>query len=607
MVISSPRLLGTAPAIDPDLLADGMHQTAENVRFDSGAAEPWFGPSVVATPTKGSNVLTIYRYGDSVVGDANYWFNLLGDGDFSRGPIADDELERVYFTEDGQPPRMTRSDLAIGADLPNAYRLLGLPQPDVSGVTTTVTDRTITDLSFLAGVVTATVATALELAVGEEFNAIVLGAAEEAYNGDFVATVSGANTFTYAIDSSPASPATGTPVYRFGGSYEDRVYLLSWIGDGNEVGPASDPITVRVGPGQIVTLNNLPTSATWTDRTGSTVVSSKRIWQSVGEGYAREGDISLATTTFQSTGIPTSQTFLPDLLQLAPPADLRSIKAMADGPMIGLSGEKEVCFSEPGLPHAWPTEYRQTLDYPHVGIGIYGHSAIVFTTAYPYVFTGTDPRAMTAPKTMIKQGSVSKRSIADAGFGVFMASPDGLILVSDAGAPNVLEALMTKRQWEALDPTSILGVFHDGRYFGFYDNGATQGGFIYRHAEKELTWTDIHATAAYTDERTDSLYLLIGGVIKKWDGDIARLSATLKSKRYRVRRRNMGAAKIIADSYPVTFRYYADGELKQTKVVTSDAPFRLKSGFRPDFVEYEMEFTDKVLPLQVADSPEELV
>ena len=501
---------------------------------------------------------------------------------------------------------MTRSDLAIGVDLPNVSRLLGLPIPDVSGVTFTVSNRAITSLTFSGGTVTATAAVAIEFEIGETFNVVVQGATETDYNGAFTATQTGANTFTYEITGTPTSPATGTPTYHLGGSFEDRIYLVAFVGDGNEVGPASDPITVRLAQGQTVTLNNLPTTATWSDRTGSTVVPSKRIYQSVGAGYALEATIALATASYQSTAIPVSQAFLSDYIQLPPPADLTSIKAMADGPMIGLSGEKDVCLSERFAPHAWPTEYRLVVDYPHVGVGVFGHSAVVFTLAYPYLITGTDPLGMTMTRIRVKQACVSKRSIADAGFGSFCATPDGLMLIGDEGVQIVTEGLMTRRDWQALKPETILGVFHDGRYFGFYDDGTTQAGFIYRHADRELTWTDLHATAAYADERTDSLYLLIGGNIQRWDAG-APLTATLKSKRYRVLRKNLSCAKVISNTYPVTFRYFADGVLKQTKTVTSDLPFRLPSGFRPDYIEFEASFTGRILPVQLASSMEELV
>lgn len=645
MLISAARLTGTAPKIDPDLLPDGAHQIAENVRFDSGAAEPWNAPLAVATPTKDSSVQTIYRYGADVVGDADYWLNLLGAGNIVPGPIADDVLERVYFTEAGQPPKMTRSDIAIGAELPNATRLLGLPIPDVSGVTATPASRAVTSITRSGTTATITFSSAIEFETGEQFQLVVTGATQTEYNGEFLATVTGASTATYTVSGSPATPATGAIKYHFGGVYEDRVFVVCFVGDGDEIGPASDPITCRVAPGQTVALASLPITVTWADRSGTTVVTDKRIYQSIGSGYALDGTVSLATTSYTSTGVPTSQTFLPDFIALPPPADLFGLKAIADGPMIGLSGDKDVCVSERNFPHAWPTEYRLTVDYKHVGVGVFGHSAVVLTTAYPYLITGTDPRALTMTRMQTNQACVSARSIADAGFGVFYASPDGLVLVGDSGAQVVTEALMTRREWQSIEPSSLLGVFHEGRYYGFYqstyaedwvedgyvagadgdfertignnyidldyiedyfgEDGA-EGCFIYTHATGELIWSSVHASAAYADPRTDGLYLVVGGSIVRWDDGPTTLTGALKSKRYRMRRHNLGAAKVIADTYPVVFRYYADGALKLDKIVSNDFAFRLPAGFRPDYVEVELEFTGRVLPPMLASSLAEL-
>lgn len=612
MLISPPKLLGVAPRLDPDLLPDGAHQIAQNVRLDSGGAEPWRGLLQVATPTKPGTIKTLYRYGDAVAGEANYWFNLTGEGQFARGPLADDALERVYYTEAGEPPKMTRADLALGADLPSVSRLLGLPRPNVETVTAAALSRGLSTLTHSAGIVTATTSSPLEFSVGEQFVAVVGGANEPDFNGQFLATVTGPSAFTYALangGSGVPSAATGTLVYHFGGPFEDRVFTVCWIGDGAELGPASDPITVRVAPGQRVQLSGLPTTASWPDRAGSTVVTAKRLYQSAGGGFAMDAEVPLANATYTSPGAPTTQTFLPELIWLAPPADLKAIAAMPNGPMVGLSGTREVCFSEPFQPHAWPTEYRQTVDYPHVGLGVFGQSAIVCTTAYPYLISGPEPRAMAMLKLEANQGCVAARSIVGAGSGVLYASPDGLVEAGTNGVRVVTKSLMTQREWQALKPATILAAFHDGRYFGFYDAGAgVKGGFILRMSDLELTFIDTHATAAHVDPRNDALYLVVAGQIVRWDGNAAApMTAKLRSKRYRVRRHVLGAAKVIADTYPVTFRFYADGLLRFTKTILNARPFRLPSGSRPDYVEIELEFTGRVLAPQVASSIQELI
>ena len=56
----------------------------------------------------------------------------------------------------------------------------------------------------------------------------IRGANETDYNGDFIVTVTDANTFTYTVSGSPATPATGTIIANNGpevrDSYEGGLY-----------------------------------------------------------------------------------------------------------------------------------------------------------------------------------------------------------------------------------------------------------------------------------------------------------------------------------------------------------------------------------------------
>lgn len=72
----------------------------------------------------------------------------------------------------------------------------------------------LTSLSWLSGVVTATATANLELTTGETFTTTIAGAVPAAYNGTYLATVTGVNTFTYALATNPGaetSPGTYLP------------------------------------------------------------------------------------------------------------------------------------------------------------------------------------------------------------------------------------------------------------------------------------------------------------------------------------------------------------------------------------------------------------
>lgn len=80
---------------------------------------------------------------------------------------------------------------ALDAILVNGYGQVNVSSITRSGTTATVT--TATAHGFSTGDV-----------------ALIAGAAETAYNGEFVVTVTGSTSFTYDVTGSPATPATGT-------------------------------------------------------------------------------------------------------------------------------------------------------------------------------------------------------------------------------------------------------------------------------------------------------------------------------------------------------------------------------------------------------------
>lgn len=174
---------------------------------------------------------------------------------------------------------------------------------------------------------------------------------------------------------------------------------------------------------------------------------------------------------------------------------------------------------------------------------------------------------------------------------------------------NVTEPLFTRDEWQALVPSSIHGYFHDGRYFGFYNNGTTQRGFIYDPAQgaSAFTFIDTYATAGYSDLLQDALYLKVGTNIVKWNADSTRMSYTWKSAIFELGApANPGCAQVVAKAYPATFKLYADGVLKHTQTVTSSDAFWLPSGYRARYLEVEISGTAEVLSVHVASSPQEL-
>ncbi|MDP2346712.1 MAG: hypothetical protein Q8N34_03190 [Gammaproteobacteria bacterium] len=391
-----------------------------------------------------------------------------------------------------------------------------------------------------------------------------------------------------------------------------RAYVITYVSAWGEEGPPS-AVSPRVDllPGQSVSLSALGTAPI-----GNYNITHKRIYRTAtGAGTTQfyfVAEIAISTTTYSDTiedAVVGEE--LPSETWYAPPTDMHSIGVLDNGIGFGAS-KNEVYVSEPYLLHAWNPLNAQPSNHPIVGCGKYGNTIVALTTANPLIVTGVDPSSMTSSELAINQGCVSKRSIVNAPFGVLYASPDGLVLVGP-GSPGtiVTKNFLTRDQWQALNPHSIMGVLYNGMYMGFYDTGEEDGAGAFildpENPASGFLYLDIVATAAYADPLSDSLYLCIDGKIVTWDTGNP-LEYTWRSKRFVYGRPvNYVAARIMAEDYvDLKFKSYVNGVLTQTKTVINGNVFRLPYTVGREF-EYELSGTSTVVMLEIAETGDELV
>jgi hypothetical protein len=271
---------------------------------------------------------------------------------------------------------------------------------------------------------------------------------------------------------------------------------------------------------------------------------------------------------------------MPSIDWLVPPANLANLTGLWNGIMAGISGGA-VRFCEAYKPYAWPIAYEVIPpDATPVALGRYGQNLLVLTTGKPIRVTGGTPDAMDSQPLEIAEACIAPRSVVSFGHGVAWACPDGLAYFGDGGARMLTAGLMTRKDWQAINPSSLVAGIYEGGYLGFYTVGGVTKGFLIDPLNPTgLFFNDVPGSALFFDELQDQLFLLDGVNIKKWNAG-ALMAAGFTSKEHRVPRPlNFGCAEVIADGYPVTFKLYADGVLKHTQAVASADPFRLPSGF----------------------------
>jgi hypothetical protein len=297
---------------------------------------------------------------------------------------------------------------------------------------------------------------------------------------------------------------------------------------------------------------------------------------------------------------------LPSITWSPPPADLKGLINLPNGMMAGFVG-RDVYFCEAYRPHAWPLNYVQTMDFPVVGLGRMDTTLAVLTTGTPYFIQGSSPDSTVVVKSDLEQACASKRSIVSTNGVVIYASPDGLIMLTPGGSQMVTEKYFNRAQWQAyFQPTSINAYSHDMKYIAFYDNGTTQGGFIYDFKSQQFILHNLYASAGYADLQRDQLFVVTDNrLLKKWEQGSA-LSYIWKSKKFTMPYPiGFTCAQVEAETYPVTCKIYQAGTLIHTQTVASREPFRLPSNVGRDW-EIQLEGTSEVFSLDLAQSMGEL-
>jgi hypothetical protein len=196
-----------------------------------------------------------------------------------------------------------------------------------------------------------------------------------------------------------------------------------------------------------------------------------------------------------------------------PPENLRGILALPNDIYVGFTAN-QICFSEQGRPHAWPVRFRLNTDFPIVAIGNVDTTVIAATEKFPYLATGNAPDAYSMTKLEFPQGCVSKRgTVYLRAWGWCYPSPDGYVAVAGTGqARLVTEQLFSRREWQEINPSTLIAREHDDYLFAFYEkaDGTKEGMMIEAKTEGfgKVTLA-FHPTAMFVDPVTDKLYLVL--------------------------------------------------------------------------------------------------
>lgn len=418
-------------------------------------------------------------------------------------------------------------------------------------------------------------------------------------------------------------------------------YVYTFVNDlGEESAPSLPSATVLRPDGVSVTV----TTATQ-EPTGISLdygITTKRIYRaatgSSATAFRFVAEIPLAQENYIDV---LTDTQLGEVLQsdnwALPPDDLRGILALPNGVMVGFR-RNQLCFSAQNHPHAWPVEYRLNTDTFIVGIGNIDTTVVIGTKSFVYVASGNDPANYSMSKFEVPHAASSKLSFAYiTGLGVVFSGPAGLMVVSGPNnVRNLTQEIFTLRQWEALDPTSIVSVAHNDIYFMFWEAASDRGCYAVDLRPGNgfgIVQMAFHASAAYVDPIEDIMYLVLdydnepeddmlpiqpvlpssvdGKTIYEFEGDPSSYMT------YQWRTKLWlepypcwhSIAQLRAETYDNTVvRFFGDGVLLDEIVVDGEVEFTTTPPDRA-YSRFEIEITgtDNVEILQTADDVMELI
>ena len=635
---------GENRALHPMLLPEHIGVTSTNQKPGRGDLRPWNSPLTKATVPGGRQ--TIYRMGRDLASDTNYWLSWPGEVHVVCAPNAADTAERTYFSGGlAFAPRWTDTTLALAsAPYPSAYRSLGVAAPSSACLLSASSPAAVAAGSFVVDsrYVVTTVGTTNWLAIGADNEVVcagsfvigttytiktvggsdytLIGASASTIGISFTTTGVGAGSGTATkndlagVSFTATGVGSGTGTARVSNTItETRFYTYTCVTDiGEESAPNPSPTAITCKTQDVVTISNLAAPS------GAFGINRFRIYRtqtsSTGGGFYFLREIASTASSTTDDGRALGEV-LPTTTWLMPPADLSWLTGLWNGMMAGISG-RSVRFCEASTFYAWPLQYEiLPSNAQPVALATFGQTLVMLTNGNPSIITGGSPDAMDEAPIEFYQACVAPPSAVGVGHGVVWASPDGLCYVG-SGGPRVLtgpnpsnpHGIMTRDDWQAINPSSIKGCFYEGRYIGFYTVSGAKKAFVFDFSNPSgMYFTDFGVDALYLDDLQDTLFVLGGVNIQKWDAGSAK-TVTFRSKLFKMPKptQAFSCAEVVADTYPVTFKLYADGALKHTQTAANSNPFRLPAGYYAQTYQIQVETTGAIQGVAMAHSMTEI-
>lgn len=631
MKLTFQQFSGIAPRIAPRLLPATLAQEALDVKLWSGELRPQYADEVLQYIP--NSIKSIYRYKWK---NQNYhWLMWNKDTKVAKGPVYDDENNRIYFMNAGgffvtDSSLLKDQDYATGTLPAGLWYHTAIPQPGQSDI-------------WVSG------------GTG---------------SGDIE---SRSYVYCYVRQWSDGTIDVGKSSGPLKNSSDRSRYTVDvrpgQVVDMSIVDPIAHANGIGTGINKIYIYRSEVTSAgqalySYVDQFD---VNTNRVTNNPAAVWVANGSYYKYSDSKPSTSLGEA---CPSVYWDPPVEGLKGLVSLQNG-LFAAYKDSTVYVSDWNAPHAWPYEHTVTIDYPIVGLGSFGNTIVVCTEAAPVLIVVQDPTNPTTKAIQENCPCVSADSIVNTRNGVIFASQNGLVLINSTSPTFITEKLLTQDEWLPLHPESLKGAFLNNTYYGFFTNPTdTAAGFIFdldsytystvynSIVSSGMVYTTQPVKVVYNDIEQSQLYVcypLENGTQYSLCS-FASDSRINKSFRWRSKVNvspqglfNLSAARVmmtsqssqkenehiwegkltgsslaarVMDGEPINgwcktneleladttvFNYYVDGELKYSREVKDSKPFRLPSGFRGETIEVEIKSNAYIHSITLASSMGELV
>lgn len=548
---------GIAPAVDPTILADGYGQVAENVELVSGKIEPAPQDQPVSSSLKTNTISTVFNYNppnqDYITNySATQWLQFTYKADVVYGPVPADSLGRIYWSGGSYPAiswnaKILASETDTGgtyaatATYPRVYYRLGVPAPKASGPLLLAPVYVSGETGPPPGEASKEVAYALTYVTfdGREGPPLYSGVTSENSNVDHINITHvrqfNASTTEYLDGLTTAHHIQKLRIYKSNTGSQDTQY--QFLGEYDINANAGTTPTYYLGE----------------------VVHNLRVF---------EDDL----TTALGEVIPSATWVGPpdDDTSLYPDGALQGLTNIAQGVFAGFSG-KRFCLSEPFMPHAWPVQYRITIERDVVAIATTQGGIVALTEGQPYFITGTDPTVMAASKIDFAQPCINSDSVVNLDDLVIYASREGLCAISGTQGEVITKNLITTKQWVgSYNPESYKAFMYEGKYVAFWAEGQSCKGFLYDPDSETARLTTLNrgqtnlVLAGYTEPSTGDLFLAKSGATNAQMVNFRKNTfnidgVSFKTKTVKLPKPGSMSWLSVDAGFPFNVKVYADG------------------------------------------------